>query len=334
MAACKGRDAEPAPSGPAWVRGGLVDAMAMARLEGRLVLAEVGASWCPTCHQLERDVFDKAPGRLPPGLIAVRIDFDGPDGRSLASRYRVIGLPTTLVLDADGNERGRVEGYDGVESYVDGVRAAVAGSGPAVADLVASAESADPVALAATGAQLLARGEERAGMRALERARILDPEDAKGAWRDATRTVGRYHMRVLLDPSSALPFFMEGATRAADEDARWGFSYWVAMSLQAAGRDVTAVAWLDSLVARYPMAAEPRAVKAEFLFMRGGDDATALALARDAVRLAPGDDWNRYLVAVLAERTGDRKLAVAESSEAVRLAPGKAIYEDLVGRLK
>ena len=43
-------------------------------------------------------------------VVPVSLDVDG-DGRDLSARYSVEGLPTILVLDADGREIGRIPGY-------------------------------------------------------------------------------------------------------------------------------------------------------------------------------------------------------------------------------
>ncbi len=329
------RKDSPGPARWQWHPGGLAEALAAARTEGRLALVEVGASWCPTCHALERDVFDRNAGRLPTAsLVAGRVDFDTPEGQSVARRYRVLGLPTTLILDPDGTVRGRIEGYDDVDSYATAVADAVRG-GSATSDPKARAAAApdDPAVAAAAGADLIARGDEAEGIRLLERARALDPEDRIGAWRDATRVLGRFQARAKGDPAAALPFFQEGAARAADPRARWGFAYWTAMMLHASGRPEQAARYLDALQSDAPGRPEPLAVRAEFLWMTGGDAATGLALAREAARLAPTDDGNQWLVAVLAVKAGDRSEARQAIDRALAITPGEAIYEDFRDRL-
>ena len=329
------RDAPPTTVAWAWNGGGLVPAMAEARVESRLLLVEVGAAWCPSCHQLERDVFARNAGRLPRNLVGLHVDFDTPDGRTFAGRYRVTGLPTTLVLDPDGTERGRIEGFDGVDDYLAALGRAIAGTTASPADLKARADAnpQDPKVSADIGATLLARGLEAEGLRLLARARELDPADQAGAWSDATRVMGRYQLRVLADPIAALPYFQEGAVRAVDPDAAWGFRYWVAMTLRAAGRRDDAWVYLDGLARIQPEAAEPLAIKAEYMHMNGEDGPSTLATALEAANRKPSDDWSHYLVAVVAERMGDRAMAGKEARRALELKPGEAIYEDLLKRM-
>jgi tetratricopeptide (TPR) repeat protein len=318
-----------------WQQGGLEQLLATARAQQTSALVEVYATWCPTCHQLERDVFDADPGRLPADrLVGLRIDFDTPAGQELATSYRVMGLPTTLILDADGKELGRVEGFEDSDSWLASLDKALARHDDSVDALARFAAAPDdPQAMADAGAVHLARGEEEQGLALLVRARELDPTDARQAYSAATRTLGRWFFRVRHQYERALGYFRDGAAKAGDTDAGWGFQYWTAMSLRALGRPDEALALFDRLIADHAGRAEPVSLKAEYLYMIGGDDAAALTLAREAAQDAPTDDWNHYLVAVLAERTGDRAAALAAVRRAIELAPDKAIYEHLLRRL-
>ena len=325
-----------------WHPGTVAEALAAARAENRLVLVAVEATWCPSCRQLERNVFERAASRLPQDrLLGAKVDFDTPEGQAFVQRYRVVGLPTTVVLDPDGGEKGRVEGFDddpehdGVGDYVAGIRRAMEGADD-LAGLVRrqQAAPADPKIAAETGAAQLAHGNETEGIRLLELARTLDPKNEAGANVDATRILGRYEARVRRDFDRALAYFREGVAAAGDSPAAWGFRYWIAMVLEQAGRHDEAVAFLDALMVEYPEFAEPPALKAEFLYMNRLDNEEALGLATKAAEIEPTDDWNHYLVGVLAERVGRRTVALQAARRAVELAPGKAIYEELLERLE
>ncbi len=317
-----------------WREGTPAEALDQARAEGRLVLALVEASWCPACRQLERDVFVHAAGRLPRGkLIGVHVDFDAPEGEAFARRHRVIGLPTTLILDADGAEKGRVDGFDDAASYVDAVRRAVAGVDD-LAEVLRKIEAKpdDPKLLAQAGTMRLCRGDKAEGFRLLERARSLDAGNRNGAWAEATRALGRYQLRVVGDAERALAYFREGADVAGDTEAGWGFRYWVAMSLEKAGRREEAIRFLDGLVAAAHAAAEPLALKARFLHMNRLDDEEAFALARRAAEIDPTGHDRHYLLGVTAERLGRADVAARAARRALELSPGKAIYEELLAR--
>lgn len=331
-AACPSPPTEPSP-GPS--TGGLEGLLAAARAQDVVALVEVGADWCPTCHQLAREVWEEAADRLPSDrLVSGGVDFDSDEGQAVAVRYRVMGLPTTLVLDPDGGELGRIEGYETVDGFLSQLRQILDGEDLS-AELLQRFAAApdDPALLVEVGHLRLAQGQEDEGLRLLERARTLDPENAASAWSDATRTLGRWFYRVRHDYERALGYYREGAARTGGTDAGWGFQWWVALSLNQLGRPAEALAGLDALIAAEPDRAEPAALKAEYLLMTDGDAAAGLALAREAAQRAPDDDWNHYLVAQLAERQGDGAAAVEAARRAVELAPDKAIYAHLLERL-
>jgi tetratricopeptide (TPR) repeat protein len=328
------RKAEPRRSWT-WQNGGLAEVLAAARAQGATALVEINASWCPTCHQLEHDVFDTNAARLPADrLVGVRIDFDTPAGQEVATAYRVMGLPTTLLLDAEGKELGRIEGYETVDGWLASLDKALSrhdDSQEVLARFAAAPD--DPALMAQAGAAWLARGEEEEGLRLLEAARTADPDGRQKGYEPATRTLGRWFYRVRHQYDRALAYFQEGAARAGDSDAGWGFQYWTAMTLHALGKGGEALALLDGLIAAHVGRAEPVSLKAEYLYMIGGDDALAFVQAKHAAELKPTDDWNHYLLAVISDRLGDREQALASTRRAVELSPGKAIYEHLLERL-
>lgn len=118
-----GRPESPEPSGIAttvsthgavevsWGKD-LPSALDRARIEGKPVLVNFYADWCVWCKRLESTTLRDAEVTylLRDRVVPVSLDVDG-DGRDLSDRYRVEGLPTILVLDADGRELGRIPGY-------------------------------------------------------------------------------------------------------------------------------------------------------------------------------------------------------------------------------
>lgn len=94
-----------------WVKD-MPSAIERARTEDKLVLVTFYADWCVWCKRLDsttlRDA--KVVAMLRDRVVPLRLDVEG-DGRQLSNEYRVDGLPTTVVLDADGREVGRIPGY-------------------------------------------------------------------------------------------------------------------------------------------------------------------------------------------------------------------------------
>jgi len=98
--------------------------LALASQTGKPVLVDFTASWCGWCKKLDQDVFsNKDMISLSQQFVCIRVDGD--ERPDLASRYRVDGYPTTLMLDTSGQELGRIVGYKPLAGYMADVRQAL-----------------------------------------------------------------------------------------------------------------------------------------------------------------------------------------------------------------
>jgi len=85
-----------------------------ARVTGKPVLATFVTSWCPYCTKMRGDTW-RSPAvteRLQE-TVPVRVDAEDPGqgGPELAARYRISGYPVQLLLDPEGGEVARSDGY-------------------------------------------------------------------------------------------------------------------------------------------------------------------------------------------------------------------------------
>jgi thiol:disulfide interchange protein len=104
----------------------MAEAKSRAAQSGKPILYEFSADWCGPCKVMEREVFDDEvlAARINEGYIPVHVvDRQQEDGtntadvESLESAYRVQAFPTVVVAGADGNLRGRMQGYSGRPSF-------------------------------------------------------------------------------------------------------------------------------------------------------------------------------------------------------------------------
>jgi len=87
----------------------IADALALAGKDGKRVLLQFGANWCPWCHKLHA-LFDSdkdIAALLKRDYVVVLIDVNkGHNGQTDAKygKPTKLGLPVIVVLDADGKQ--------------------------------------------------------------------------------------------------------------------------------------------------------------------------------------------------------------------------------------
>lgn len=94
----------------------LAKALEVAKAENKSVLVEfTGSDWCPPCIAMRKNVFSKKEfvKAASKNFILVEIDFPNADkelkkkNEPLATKYKIEGFPTVILLTSDGKEFNR-----------------------------------------------------------------------------------------------------------------------------------------------------------------------------------------------------------------------------------
>jgi thioredoxin-like negative regulator of GroEL len=91
-------------------------ALEQAKAKNRPVFVDVYADWCGWCKRLDQEVFTQDPVAQMLNDHFVPVKVDGDNEPNFSQNYAIEGLPTMLVLEADGSEVGRIAGYKTAEA--------------------------------------------------------------------------------------------------------------------------------------------------------------------------------------------------------------------------
>ncbi len=99
-------------------------ALAQAKKENKVVVIDFYADWCVWCRRLDSTTYrdPKVVRYLMEKTVPLKLDVEASPGRAMANRYGVDGLPTIVILGADGNELGRIPGYMPAEGFLEAVQ--------------------------------------------------------------------------------------------------------------------------------------------------------------------------------------------------------------------
>jgi thioredoxin-like negative regulator of GroEL len=168
--------------GPDWTRS-LPAAKAKAASGHRLIIADIYTDWCGWCKKMDATTWAH------PGVVQERDKYvflklnaeTEPDGIELSRRYRVDSYPTVLLLEPDGNEFDRLEGYMAGEQFLSRLSQKIADP-ESLGNLRAREKSApdDLSARFGLGKKLLKRSMYGEARPRFEKVLEADPENESG----------------------------------------------------------------------------------------------------------------------------------------------------------
>lgn len=86
-------------------------ALEQAKRENKPLLVDFGATWCKACEELDHLTWPDSRVRSEAArFVSVKVDAtneDDPEIKRLSEKYKVVGLPTVVVVDSSGAEKVR-----------------------------------------------------------------------------------------------------------------------------------------------------------------------------------------------------------------------------------
>lgn len=115
--------------GVKWENGTLQDALNKAKNNKKgpnLVFMDCYTVWCGPCKHMANVIFPtkEAGDYFNKNFVNIKMDMEKGEGIELNKKFKIIGYPTFLILDSDGNEIGRVIGGGELNEFINRIERA------------------------------------------------------------------------------------------------------------------------------------------------------------------------------------------------------------------
>ncbi len=164
-------DASSSANASEW-RDDLTSARIASHASGRLILVDLYADWCGWCKALEQKVFamPRFQSYAEERFVLLRVDtMDRGEGAQLKARYGVETLPTTLLLDGNMVEIGRLKGFAPLDGFIAELNATIARYRELLAMFEYHRDSDDSEVLETLATEMLGRQDGRRAAHLLTR---------------------------------------------------------------------------------------------------------------------------------------------------------------------
>jgi tetratricopeptide (TPR) repeat protein len=319
-----------------WFEGTLDAALAAAKAEGKLVFVDVGAYWCPPCHQLDEELFvrPEVGEFLGQSYVAVHIDAEKGEGPDIVARYKVLAYPTMLVLEDTGIEKGRIVDFVPAEPFITAMQRIAAGDN-VLQELVAAVESDpdDTKARWALGSAYALAAHRGDAEEQFEVVMLADPRDEMGLASEVLHDRALFFLYKLDgDRPGAIEALRELQRRFPDSKAAQRAHRSIGRLYNELGDPERAIAALDAMLASDPDDVRLAASYGWFSFREKCKPDAGLRVVTAAIARAPDDAELHYLRAELEHQLGRDDAALEAIRRASELEPRSAYYKRQVRR--
>lgn len=323
-----------------WFEGTVEEALSKAQAERKAVFVDVGAYWCPPCHELDEKVFTQPEfsAWIADKMIAVHIDAEKGEGPELVERYRVQAYPTMLVLEPSGVEKGRVVDFVEAAPLIGKLEAILAG-GNVLADLEAAVENRPPgealearYRLAHAYALAARRDEAEALFAEIVAA---DPDNSAGFASKVFFDRSQFFTFKLDNDPEATIAELEALQRKYPKSPEAAKAYRMIGRAQCKlGRPEAAVAALEAMIASDPDNVGLKLSYGWFAFRENCRPEAGLVAVLAGIAQDPESAELRYLEAELRRLVDQPDAALAAIRKASELEPDSAYYKRQIKRFE
>jgi tetratricopeptide (TPR) repeat protein len=318
--------------------GSFEEARTVAQASNRLLFLDVGAYWCPPCHELDEKTFtDPRVGEwLNKHAVALHIDAEKGEGPDLVKRYRVQAYPTMLVLEASGVEKGRLVDFVPPDELVPKLEALAKG-GNVLAELEKKAADApdDIDALYQLGHAYLLAAKRNEAEQVFARVLAGDLDNAKGYASQVFYDLSMFAtLKLDGDPEGAIRELEQLQKKYPDSPEATKAYRVIGRALCQLERQDEAAAALQKMVETDPEDVSLKASFGWFAFRENCRPDAGLEAVLAGIAKKPDDAELRYLEAELRRLLNEPELALAAIRKASELEPDSAYYRRQVRRFE
>lgn len=321
-----------------WFDGGFDQALAHAQAGGKLLFLDVGAYWCPPCHELDEKTFTdpRVAKWLAQHTIALHIDAEKGEGPELVERYQVQAYPTLLLLEPTGVEKGRLIDFIAPDELLPKLEELAKG-GNVFAELEQAVAAApdDVEALYRLGHAYMLAARRTEAEQTFTRVLAGDLDNAKGFTSQVFYDVSMFGtLKLDDDPEAAIRELEQLQKKYPDSPEATKAYRIIGRALCQLGRPDEAAAALTKMVETDPKDVALRASFGWFAFRENCRPDAGLKAVLAGIAQKPDDAELRYLEAELQRLLGKPELALLAIRKASELEPDSAYYRRQVRRFE